>query len=149
MREISSSEKEYDKPLSSSFCFDFKYENIEPNYITLDTDIDELYMLSKFKNIIIGNSTFSWWAAYLNNTDSKKTVYCPKNWFNNGCHLNTKDLRPNGWNIMDDDMKYNNSTPFCFDSKKFKNFERISCDFIVSLAYKVISNKTIFIFVYR
>lgn len=97
----------------------FKYENIDPNYITLDTDIDELYMLSKFKNIIIGNSTFSWWAAYLNNTDSKKTVYCPKNWFNNGCHLNTKDLRPNGWNIMDDDMKYTHATPFCFDSKQF------------------------------
>ena len=91
----------------------FKYKSLDPEYVSLKSDIQELYMMSKFKNIIIANSSFSWWAAYLNNLDNDKIIYCPKNWFNNGCHLNTKDLRPNSWNIIDDDIAYKkNSRPF-------------------------------------
>lgn len=72
------------------------------NYVSLKNDIEELTFLSHFKNIIIANSSFSWWAAYLN--DLQKNIYCPKNWFNNDCHLNTKDLRPIDWTIVDDDL---------------------------------------------
>lgn len=81
----------------------FKFPEISINYVSLKTDIEELEFMSKFKNIIIANSSFSWWAAYLN-IDLNKNIYCPKNWFNNGCHLNTKDLRPDNWIIMDDDL---------------------------------------------
>ena len=73
------------------------------NYISLRTDIEELIFMSKFNNIIIANSSFSWWAAYLDN-NLEKNIYCPKHWFNNGCHLNTKDLRPIHWIIVDDDL---------------------------------------------
>ena len=31
-------------------------------------------------------------------------MYCPKNWFTKGCHLNTKDLRPSEWIVIDDDQ---------------------------------------------
>ncbi|MAV56356.1 MAG: hypothetical protein CMI79_02320 [Candidatus Pelagibacter sp.] len=94
----------------------FNYRSIIPNYVKLDTDIEELYMMSKFNNIIIANSSFSWWAAYLNNNNSSKQIFCPKNWFNNGCHLNTKDLRPNNWNVIDDDLPFK---PVVFDKNKF------------------------------
>tara|TARA_Y100000992_G_C21271795_1_gene497344 strand:+ start:434 stop:1942 length:1509 start_codon:yes stop_codon:yes gene_type:complete len=75
----------------------FKVQNI--TYVELDNEIQELIFMSKFNSIIIANSTFSWWACFLGNPTN---VYCPKNWFINGCHLNTKDLRPNNWHIIDD-----------------------------------------------
>lgn len=36
----------------------------------------DMALMSKFHNIIISNSTFSWWAAYLGS--DKKNVICPK-----------------------------------------------------------------------
>tara|TARA_B110000259_G_scaffold183110_1_gene227878 strand:- start:182 stop:457 length:276 start_codon:yes stop_codon:yes gene_type:complete len=46
------------------------------------TTIEEFYLLSKFKNIIISICTFSWFAAYLNN-HSKDTIVIPSIWFKN------------------------------------------------------------------
>uniref|UniRef100_A0AB39JDI7 Alpha-1,2-Fucosyltransferase n=1 Tax=Florenciella sp. virus SA2 TaxID=3240092 RepID=A0AB39JDI7_9VIRU len=96
----------------------FEYKNIVPNYVTLNGEIDELYMMTKFQNIIIANSSFSWWGACLNNQNNKKVIYCPKNWFNNGCHLKTKDLRPENWNIIDDDLIFHKEITL-FDKKVF------------------------------
>ena len=73
-------------------------------YITLKKDIDELILMSKFKNIVMANSSFSWWAAYIGRND--KIIYSPKHWFIKNCHLQTQDLRPNNWFIIDDDAKY-------------------------------------------
>ena len=47
-----------------------------------DEDYNELYLISLCKNIIISNSTFGWWGAYLNNrTDS--TIIVPSIWAGN------------------------------------------------------------------
>jgi hypothetical protein len=60
-------------------------------------DYEDLYMMSKCKNNIIANSSFSWWAAYMNkNIDNK--VIVPKYWFGPSyAHYNIDDLRPKEW----------------------------------------------------
>lgn len=43
-------------------------------------DYEELMVMSRCKNQIIANSTFSWWGAWLNRSEHK-TVICPDRWF--------------------------------------------------------------------
>lgn len=56
----------------------------------------DLYLMSFCKHNIIANSSFSWWAAYLNPNPEKKVV-APKIWFNPAYLSDTDDLLPEGW----------------------------------------------------
>ncbi len=59
------------------------------------THIEDFYLMSQCKHNIIANSSFSWWAAWLNN-NPEKIVIAPKNWFNKG-PKDTQDLVPESW----------------------------------------------------
>ena len=53
--------------------------------------------MSKIPNNIIGNSSFSWWAAWLNENKDKKII-SPSVWFGQkNQHLTMKDLIPENW----------------------------------------------------
>ena len=55
---------------------------MQPFYVCDDIDKDyiELFIMSKMDGLIMANSTFSWWAAYIGNI---KDVICPFPWFKN------------------------------------------------------------------
>jgi hypothetical protein len=60
-------------------------------------NVEDFIMMSMCDINIIGNSTFSWWAAYLNEKNSM--VIAPKTeWFGPGySHYNLNDLFPKKW----------------------------------------------------
>ncbi len=58
------------------------------------SDADELYLMSQAKHNIIANSTFSWWAAWLNNNEDQ-TVIAPNPWFETTPY--DKNLIPKEW----------------------------------------------------
>ena len=74
------------------------FANIE--FIPVGTGIEDwkqMIMMTGCDHHIIANSTFSWWGAYLNPSDSK-IVYYPSVWFGPKLnHLRTDDLFPVGW----------------------------------------------------
>lgn len=55
----------------------------------------DMCLMSFCRHNIIANSSFSWWAAWLNE-HSDKIVVAPKKWFVDA-QINTNDLIPNEW----------------------------------------------------
>lgn len=60
------------------------------------SDVEDLWLMSMCKHNVIANSSFSWWAAWLNNNPDKKVI-APNNWFGSQTNLNTSDLLPKEW----------------------------------------------------
>lgn len=80
---------------------DIIYVESQPIYI-------QFYIMTLCHNIIISNSTFSWWAAYLNIHPTKKVFY-PKHWYYSYDEkkLSTKDLIPKDWIAVNNVLPFN------------------------------------------
>jgi len=77
-------------------------KNLQPIiYVSPDQDSDEaqeLILMRQCQHQIIANSTFSWWAAYLNQNPNK-IVIAPKKW-NNKYQRHYQNLIPGEWNVI-------------------------------------------------
>ncbi len=69
-------------------------EYVEGNHYMTD-----FYIMRQFGNFIIGNSTFSWWAAWLS-TRPGKIIYAPQNWFGPICKESPRDIYCDGWKMI-------------------------------------------------
>ena len=84
---VPSFRKEFEKIYGSKIKF------ILPK--TVKPDLDSLNIISKASKIIIANSTYSWWAAYLSNNSK---IYAPNKWFK--LRDDPLDLYPKDWNLI-------------------------------------------------
>jgi hypothetical protein len=75
---------------------------IEDPFSSLRHDFYDFYLISMCKHQIISNSSFSWWAAYLNQNPEKIVIApSPSRWFGPGLsYNNTKDLLPPEWKVL-------------------------------------------------
>lgn len=67
-------------------------------YVTHNTEntaVQDFRLMSLCDHQVISNSTFSWWAAWLN-ANPAKTVVAPARWFASG-KFDTRDLLPADW----------------------------------------------------
>ena len=62
--------------------------------------IEDFYLMAQCKHNIISNSTFSWWAAFLN-ANENNMVIAPKKWYSDASHYNYKDVYPQDWIIVE------------------------------------------------
>jgi hypothetical protein len=60
-----------------------------------DNGWKDLFLMSQCKHNILANSSFSWWAAWLNK-NPKKIIISPDPWFKSDL-FDTKDLVPENW----------------------------------------------------
>lgn len=70
-------------------------------FIEGENYIYDFYLMSLCKNNIICNSSFSWWAAYLNK-NPHKIIVAPPLWFSPSykSEHETRDLIPEGWTLL-------------------------------------------------
>jgi hypothetical protein len=55
----------------------------------------DFHLMTRCKNFISANSTYSWWAAWLG-SDAESVVICPREYFA-GMNHSTEDLVPEKW----------------------------------------------------
>lgn len=77
--------------------------NLAPSirFIEGESHLNDFYLQSLCKNNIISNSSFSWWAAYLNKNENKKVIV-PGHWFQPESGLSIEDLNPPEWIVLTD-----------------------------------------------
>lgn len=66
------------------------------HFIENEKDYIELYLMSKCNNVIISNSSFSWWGAWLNE-NKNKIIVGPKKWFGPMINHYDGDVMPKRW----------------------------------------------------
>lgn len=72
----------------------FKGDNIR--FSSLTNEVDDLSLIAMCDNVIMSNSSFSWWGAYLNRNKNKQVI-APKTWFGPDGPKEQQDIIPESW----------------------------------------------------
>lgn len=68
-------------------------EIVYVQYTPANPTLDDFFIMKTCKHIIMANSSFSWWAAWLNNNPDKQVLYPKTNWAET-------DFYPKEWTII-------------------------------------------------
>ena len=66
-------------------------------YSPFTDELDDMCLLSSGDNIIMANSSFSWWASYLSQAEK---IIAPKEWFKPDVKHDTSDLYLKDWILL-------------------------------------------------
>ncbi|HIB85485.1 MAG TPA: alpha-1,2-fucosyltransferase [Chromatiaceae bacterium] len=71
------------------------------SFVSNNSQEEDLYLMSSCQHNIIANSTYSWWAAWLNE-NPEKSVIAPRQWFGPALQSanDTRDLFPENWRLI-------------------------------------------------
>ena len=75
--------------------FNFEYPSVFIDSNSPNTGPEDMQLMSSAKHMIIANSSFSWWAAWLN-ANPDKIIYAPLKWFK-GVEHEIHDRIPENW----------------------------------------------------
>ncbi|WP_207477535.1 alpha-1,2-fucosyltransferase [Arenibaculum pallidiluteum] len=73
-----------------------EFSDLEAQYVETTSPYIDLQIMAMCDHHIIANSSYSWWGAWLNPTQSKTVIY-PRQWFAGQSAKSTKDLCPGDW----------------------------------------------------
>lgn len=68
-------------------------------YVNSGNYITDFKLMKSYKHFIIGNSTYSWWPAWLSNHPDK-IVVAPKTWFGPIAKLKSDDIYAKNWKVI-------------------------------------------------
>jgi hypothetical protein len=74
-------------------------EGREVRFMENNSHIDDLYLIAACKNVIMSNSTFSWWGAYLKD-ETTGVVLAPEKWFQDEKPSQRKLFYPDSYQIL-------------------------------------------------
>ena len=74
---------------------EFDLDKYQFVYSNAKSELEDLYMLSQCDSVIISNSSFSWWGAWLGK--EKEKVICPGIWFGQDGPQDYHDIYVHGW----------------------------------------------------
>lgn len=92
----------YIKQINHNLEKPINYIKIYDRYPDNNNDYAELFYMSNCNHIIMGNSTFSWFGAYINDNPDKIIIHpSTSKWFAENIHKNMIDLIPDTWIEID------------------------------------------------
>lgn len=85
-----------DKNIEEFKDFEIKIVSSENLYV-------DLSIISKAKSVVMSNSSFSWWGAFIADKTLSAQIVAPKPWFN-GKIAEPKELIPKHWTVLERDI---------------------------------------------
>lgn len=84
--------------IRENFNFLHDSKSVFINYKGLDAYLFDFFAIKYCENVITSNSTFSWWAAYLND-NKNKIIIVPGKWLKSQ-ESNLEEIYPNNWHAI-------------------------------------------------